>query len=150
MGVTLCLVLISPRLVLRLTTALFHPRINSRLTLVYLRSSFSFFLSLITRYKTFVYRGKKIVEYGAMIDFIQIYLEEKSKNLTRPSRKNKDKNTIKVERHFGSKMTISCRVPVGNQQGLPHHAMQHVLRILYVGRDFTIDSRSICFELDLN
>lgn len=35
-----------------------------------------------------------------MIDFIQIYLEEKSKNLTRPSRKNKDKNTIKVERHF--------------------------------------------------
>lgn len=55
--------------------------------LVYLRSSFSFFLSLITRYKTFVYRGKKIVEHGAMIDFIQIYLEEKSKNLTRPSRK---------------------------------------------------------------
>lgn len=90
------------------------------------------------------------MEHGAMIDFIQIYLEEKSKNLTRPSRKNKDKNTIKVERHFGSKMTISCRVPLGNQQGLPHHAMQHVLRILYVGRDFTIDSRSICFELDLN
>ena len=81
-----------------------------------------------------------------MIDFIQIYLEEKSKNLTRPSRKNKDKNTIKVERHFGSKMTISCRVPVGNQQGLPRDAT----RILYVGRDFTIDSRSICFELDLN
>lgn len=67
------------------------------------------------------------MEHGAMIDFIQIYLEEKSKNLTRPSRKNKDKNTIKVERHFGSKMTISCRVPLGNQQGLPHHAMQHVL-----------------------